>query len=64
MNGQPPRFEYKGKWEEATVLPDEIYLRNSLRPHVEEVVITRHGPLLSGILTSDSPTLVFPTSLF
>ena len=59
-NGQSPRFEYEGEWEEATVLREEIYLRNSLRPHVEEVVITRHGPLLSGILKSDSPDSGFP----
>ena len=59
-NGQPPRFEYDGEWEEATVLREEIYLRNRLSPHVEEVVVTRHGPLLSGILKTDSPDTGFP----
>ncbi len=58
--GQPPRFEYEGEWEEATVLREEIYLRNRHRPHVEEVVVTRHGPLLSGILKTDSPDTGFP----
>ncbi len=58
--GQPPRFEYDGEWEEATVLREEIYLRNRVRPHVEEVVVTRHGPLLSGILKTESPDTGFP----
>ena len=58
--GQPPRFEYEGAWEEATVLREEIHLRNRHRPHVEEVVVTRHGPLLSGILKTDSPDTGFP----
>ena len=58
--GHPPRFEYEGAWEEATVLQEEIYLRNRHRPHVEEVVVTRHGPLLSGILKTDSPDTGFP----
>lgn len=46
----PHRFEYDGEWEPATVLREEIFLRNRTRPHVEEVVITRHGPLLSGLV--------------
>ncbi len=58
-----PRFEYDGKWEEATVLREEIYLRNRARPHVEEVVITRHGPLLSGLLTGFSKDFLPATPL-
>ena len=56
----PPRFKYDGRWEEATVVREEIYLRNRTHPHVEEVVITRHGPLLSGLLKSDGSQHGFP----
>ena len=59
-SGRTPRFEYQGQWEEATVLREEIYLRNRARPHVEEVVVTRHGPLLTGILSTDNPDVGFP----
>jgi penicillin G amidase len=43
----PHLFEYNGGWEEATVLSEEIHVRKVREPHVEEVVITRHGPLIS-----------------
>ncbi len=59
-NGGPPRFQYQGDWEEAAVLREEIYLRNRARPHVEEVTVTRHGPILTGILKSDGPDSPFP----
>ena len=42
-------FEYDGDWEEGTVLREEIFLRNRTYPHIEEVIITRHGPLLNGL---------------
>ena len=58
--GNPPRFEYDGEWEEATVVREEIYLRNRTRPHVEEVVITRHGPLLSELLKPQEGESGFP----
>ena len=59
-NGQSPRFEYEGEWGEATVLREEIYLRNSLRPHVEEIVITRHGPSAERNSHIGQPGLWFP----
>ena len=58
--GEPPRFEYEGQWEEAAVIREEIYLRNRTRPHVEEVVITRHGPVLSGLLNPEHAPSGFP----
>ncbi len=59
-NAAAPRFEFQGQWEEAEVLREEIYLRNRARPRVEEVVVTRHGPLLTGLLRSDDPDASFP----
>ena len=58
--GEPPRFEYEGEWEQATVIREEIYLRNRTRPHLEEVVITRNGPLLSGLLNAGNAPSGFP----
>ena len=60
VRGNPPRFEYDGEWEEATVIREEIYLRNRTRPHVEKVVITRHGPLLSELLKPQEGESGFP----
>jgi penicillin amidase len=62
-NGAPgdsaPRYEANGAWTEATVLHESIVIRNS-DPHVEEVIVTRHGPLISGLI-GDKATL--PLSL-
>ena len=46
------QFEYNGDWEAATVLEETITVRR--RPaHTERVVITRHGPLISGLVAHE-----------
>ncbi len=49
----PDRFAHNGAWETATVIEEVIQVRRGT-PHVERVVITRHGPLISGLLTSEN----------
>lgn len=44
-------FEYNGQWERATVLEETIYVRRG-QPHVEQVILTRHGPLISGLIAN------------
>ena len=39
-------FEYMGKWEPATVIKEEIKVKDSA-PVPHEVVVTRHGPIIS-----------------
>lgn len=51
----PHLFEYNGEWEPAQVLREEIYVRNNPNPHVEEVVITRHGPIISRLVEGGTP---------
>ena len=48
----PTRFEFEGEWEDAEVRDEVIQVRRRPEPHVERVVITRHGPLISGLLTN------------
>ncbi|GAB4210435.1 MAG: penicillin acylase family protein [Roseiflexaceae bacterium] len=43
----PTRYEFQGKWERATVVREEIVVRGRAEPHIEEVLITRHGPVIS-----------------
>ncbi|GAC1568155.1 MAG: penicillin acylase family protein [Ktedonobacteraceae bacterium] len=47
----PNQYEYMGKWEEAQVIREEIRVKGAKAPLIEEVRVTRHGP----ILTSFSP---------
>ena len=50
FNPQNPRqYEYKGQWEEATIVREEIKVKGIREPIVEEVRITRHGPILTNL---------------
>jgi penicillin amidase len=44
------RFEFAGQWEQAQVMDEAILVKGWPQPHHERVVITRHGPLISGLL--------------
>jgi penicillin amidase len=43
----PHQYEYQGKWEEAQIIREEIKVRGRKTPLIEEVRITRHGPILT-----------------
>ena len=43
----PNQYEYMGKWEEAQVVREEIRVKGKKEPVIEEVHITRHGPILT-----------------
>lgn len=46
----PTLFEYNGEWEQAEVIEETIHIRRRT-PHIERVVVTRHGPLLDTLVT-------------
>ncbi|HBE26836.1 MAG TPA: penicillin acylase family protein, partial [Ktedonobacter sp.] len=48
----PYHYEFQGKWEAAQVIREEITVRGSETPLVEEVRITRHGPILTSLSQS------------
>ena len=54
----PHLYEYQGKWEEAQVIREEIKVRGHKTPTIEEVLVTRHGPILVNMLppTNGNPT--------
>ncbi|MBL8793052.1 MAG: penicillin acylase family protein [Planctomycetia bacterium] len=56
---QPRRFRFGDTWEDAEVQREEIRVRGRQEPVIEEVVRTRHGPLLNGFLDvpADGPPL-------
>lgn len=48
----PYQFEYKGKWEDAQVLKETIKVKG--QPDIPyEVVVTRHGPIVSEVVGSE-----------
>ena len=45
----PTRYEVEGKWAAAEVVREEVRVRGRREPAVEEVVVTRHGPLVAPV---------------
>lgn len=53
----PRRFEYKGAFEPATFVRESISVKGRAEPVVVDVAITRHGPIISGILKDEKAQL-------
>lgn len=51
------RYEYRGQWEQAEVVREEIAVRagRATVTEIEEVRITRHGPIVSGLIPRQGP---------
>lgn len=49
----PYQFEYMGKYEQATVYREEIRVKGQDEPVIHEVIVTRHGPIISDVAGSE-----------
>jgi penicillin amidase len=47
---RPDQYEYQGMWYDADVIHEEIRVKGRDEPVVQEVVVTRHGPIISGVV--------------
>ncbi|MDQ3995040.1 MAG: penicillin acylase family protein [Actinomycetota bacterium] len=47
------RYEIEGEWHEAEIFPEEIRVRGRRDPVREEVVVTRHGPIVAQARTTN-----------
>jgi len=57
--------EYKGKWEDVKILHETIEVKGE-EPFVEEVIITRHGPIINNLapdFSGEQPLALQWTSL-
>lgn len=50
----PTRYEFRGAWEPATIVREQIAVKGRAQPHVEQVRITRHGPIISSLIPASS----------
>ena len=48
-------FEFRGAWEKAEVVREVILVKGRSAPLVEEVMITRHGPIVSKLVGEEKP---------
>lgn len=46
------QYEYKGDWINAEVIDEEIKVKGRKDPHIERVLITRHGIVISNVINS------------
>lgn len=51
----PHQYEYRGAWLDAEVIREEIRIKGRAEPLVQEVVVTRHGPIVSSMLGEPVP---------
>ncbi len=54
--------EYLGVWEDAEVRKEEIWVRGQ-DPVIEEVIVTRHGPLINSVAKEEQPLALRFTAL-
>ncbi|MDO8615831.1 MAG: penicillin acylase family protein [Dehalococcoidia bacterium] len=57
----PSQYRYKGKWVDAEIVREEIKVRGRPRPVAEEIMITRHGPVVSPAIKGETRTLALKT---
>lgn len=53
----PLRYEWKGEWQQAELVREEIIVKGQKEPVVEEVRVTRHGPVVSPLVPEGSDLL-------
>ncbi|MEZ4867948.1 MAG: penicillin acylase family protein [Caldilineaceae bacterium] len=58
----PDRFAYNDEWETATIIEEVIQVRRG-KAYTERVVITRHGPLINGLLNAAGEAGAVPLAL-
>jgi penicillin amidase len=47
---EPHRYQFKDAWLEAEVLEEPIQVKGCAEPHIERVLITKHGPIISDVV--------------
>lgn len=57
------QYEYRGEWHDAEVVREEIHVKGSAEPAIEEVVITRHGPIINGLVPQEDDQGLPPLAL-
>ena len=48
--GRPNKYRFGEEWRTADVVREEIRVKGRAQPHIEEVTITHHGPIISDVI--------------
>ena len=44
------RYRFRDEWREADVIPEPIHVKGRADPHIEQVTVTQHGPIISDVV--------------
>jgi penicillin amidase len=58
----PRQYEYKGVWVDGDLIREEIQVRGQAQPVVEEVLVTRHGPIIGPAIPGETRALAMRTT--
>ena len=53
----PLRYEWQGEWRELSLVKEEIMVKDQAVPHIEEVRISHHGPIIDTIGAAEGSPL-------
>jgi penicillin amidase len=53
----PSQYFYEGQWVDGEAVREEIRVRGRRKPVVEEVLVTRHGPVIGPAIRGEARTL-------
>ena len=59
----PHQYEFQDQWENAQVLREEIRVKGQDDPIIEEVLLTRHGPILTSLTPNGQQEKELPLAL-
>ena len=54
---EPSHYRFRGEWRRAEVVPEAIRVKGRPEPHVENVLLTHHGPVISDVVGEPSRRL-------
>jgi penicillin amidase len=57
----PRQYAYGGKWVDGDIVREEIRVRGRREPVVEEVLVTRHGPIIGPSIPGEGRALALRT---
>jgi penicillin amidase len=46
----PQRYQFCGQWLDAELTQETIHVKGRAQPHIEPVIITHHGPIISDVI--------------
>jgi penicillin amidase len=52
----PTRYRFQDTWQPAEIISEEIRIKGQATTHIETVRVTRHGPIISPLLTDQALT--------